>query len=171
MKPDLIVLGVVTRPHGLRGEARVRRFHQGSSLLLELDRVIVRAAEMGERELRVRKSRRSGDVDILLFEGCSRPEDAERLRGAEVMARRAWLPPLEEGEYYHADLVGLTVLEEGVSVGRVIDVIAYPSCDVLAVQSARGVIEIPILEPYVERIDIESSVVHVMHSSDFEPEG
>ncbi len=170
MENDLIVLGVVTRPHGLRGEVRVRRFHPSSSLLLELDRLILRL-DGTLHELRVRKSRRSADVDVLLLEGYSRPEEAERLRGAEVIVRRAWLPALEADEHYHADLMGLTVLEAGATIGQVIDVIAYPSVDALVVRSERGLIEIPSLDPYVVGIDIEASIVHVAHSGDFEPEG
>jgi 16S rRNA processing protein RimM len=168
---ERVVLGVVTRPHGVRGEVRVHRFHPGSQLLLELDRVLVRTKDADvERELQVRSSKRSGDADVLLLEGCARPEDAEALRGAELAVPRAWLPEPAEDEHYHVDLIGLRVVEDGADLGTVQDVFSYPSVDVLRVGTARGTIEIPILEPYVVAVDVEGGTIEVAGSADFEPE-
>lgn len=170
-RDERVVLGVVTRPHGVRGEVRVHRFHAGSTLLLEVERVLLRPKDGGvEREVRVRSSKRSGDADVLLFEGCAGPEDAEALRGAELAVPRAWLPEPAEDEHYHVDLVGLRVVEDGTALGEVLEVIAYPSVDALRVRTERGTIEIPILEPYVVAIDAEGGAIEVANSGDFEPE-
>lgn len=165
------MLGAITRPHGVRGEVRVHRFNPDSELLLELDRVLLRRADRPEEldERKVLASKRSGDADVLRLEGIDRVETAEALRGVEVAARRAWLPPPEEDEIYHVDLVGMRVVEAGVELGVVDDVLAYPSVDCLRVVTARGAIEIPVLEPYVVEVDPERRVVEVAHTEDFEP--
>src|SRR5205085_1096493 len=97
---ERVVLGVVTRPHGVRGEVRVHRFNPSSTVLLEIDRVFV-----GDREVRVVSRKRSGDADVLALEGVSRVEDAEALRGATISVPRDRLPELPPGEHYVADLV------------------------------------------------------------------
>lgn len=167
---DRVVLGVVTRPHGVRGEVRVHRFNEDSPLLLELPRLLLVPKDGTEREVVVRSSKRSGDADVLMLEGCTRREDAEALRGAELAARREWLPPLEEDEHYHIDLIGLRVVEAGAELGEVLEVMAYPSVDALRVRTERGTIEIPILAPYVVEVDLDRGVVEVANSADFEPE-
>lgn len=169
---ELVVLAVVTRPHGVRGEVRAHRFNPGSTLLLELDRVVVSPKDGAPpRELAVLGSKRSGDADVLRLEGCERVEHAEALRGAELAVPRAWLPEPAEDEHYHVDLVGLEVREDGAPLGEVLGVTSYPSVDVLRVRTARGVVEIPILEPYVVAVDVEGGTIDVANSADFEPTG
>ncbi|MDQ3037260.1 MAG: ribosome maturation factor RimM [Myxococcota bacterium] len=166
---DRVVLGVVTRAHGVRGEVRVHRFHPGSTLLLELDRLLLRPKEGAEREVVVRSSKRSGDADVLHLDGCARPEDADALRGAELVVPRAWLPEPAEDEHYHVDLIGMRVVEQGADVGEVADVVAYPSVDVLCVRGERGTIEIPIIDAYVVAVDRGARTIEVVNSADFDP--
>lgn len=168
---DPVVLGVITRPHGLRGEVRVRRFNPSSTLLLEVRRVHLWGPDGRRCELSVRSARRSGDADVLGFEGVGSIEAAQALRGAEVAVDRALLPPLAEGEHYHVDLVGMRVFERGVEVGQVLDVLAYPTVDALRIaRSGGGAVEVPILEPYVLAIDPEAGRIDVAYLEDFEAE-
>ena len=168
--PELVVLGVITRPHGVRGEVRVHRFNPTSTLLLELDRVVVRSKDGATRERAIRASKRSGDADVLALEGVVRAEEAEALRGAELCVPPEKLPPPAEGEFYHRDLVGMRVREGERDLGEVLEVATYPSVDALRVKTERGVIEIPILEPYVVAVDSAARTIEVAHSDDFEPE-
>ncbi len=166
---DRVVLGIVTRPHGVRGEVRVHRFNTDSTLMLELDRLLL--VEHGvPREVRVLSRKRSGDADVLGLEGCTSPESAERLRGAEIAVLKRALPQLDDDEHYHTDLVGMRVLEKGREIGTVIAVQSYPASDVLRTRTERGVIEIPLLPPYVLGIDKTGRFVDVPHTEDFEPE-
>jgi 16S rRNA processing protein RimM len=166
-----IVLGVITRAHGVRGEVRVHRMNPSSTLLLELDRVLLREKDGTEREVAIRGRKRSGDADVLLLDGCTRLEDADALRGVEIAVPRSRLPRTEEDEHYHVDLIGLAVHEAGARIGEVAAVLSYPSADVLAVRTERGTLEVPILEPYVVAIDREAGTIEVAHTEDFEPVG
>ena len=96
---------------------------------------------------------------------------AEALRGAEIAVPRTALPALADGEVYHADLVGLRVREGERAIGEVLEVSALPSVDVLRVRTARGTIEIPMVEPYLVAIDVGAGTVDVAHSDDLDPEG
>lgn len=73
-------------------------------------------------------------------------------RGAEIHVPRDALPGLEEGSYYVADLVGLEVLDEnGVAVGRVMDVLPGPANDVLELDSG---LLLPLVEACVREVDL-----------------
>lgn len=64
---------------------------------------------------------------------------AEALRGTALTVARAELPPLAEGEYYHADLIGLPVITpDGEAVGRVVSVENFGAGDVIEVERPDG---------------------------------
>lgn len=64
---------------------------------------------------------------------------AEALRGAALTVPRAELPPLEDGEYYHADLIGLPVATpDGAPVGRIVAVENFGAGDVIEVERPNG---------------------------------
>jgi 16S rRNA processing protein RimM len=64
---------------------------------------------------------------------------AEALRGALVEIDRAALPPLDEGEYYHADLIGLPALDrDGNNIGTVAAVENYGAGDLLEIERENG---------------------------------
>ena len=63
--------------------------------------------------------RDSGKTAVARFEGDRRPIAAEALRGSLVEIDRSALPPLEEGEYYHVDLIGLPAFDQqGNAIGH-----------------------------------------------------
>ena len=73
------------------------------------------------------------------FEGIADRSAAEALRGALVEVDRSALPPLDEGEYYHADLIGLSATDrEGSTVGKVTAVENYGAGDLLEIELADG---------------------------------
>ena len=81
---------------------RLKLFSDSAESLAHHEKLIVGGAE--RRLLAVRDG---GKIAVARFEGVDRPRAAEALRGSLVEVDRAALPPLEEGEYYHADLIGL----------------------------------------------------------------
>jgi 16S rRNA processing protein RimM len=166
----LIALGAVVRPHGLRGEVRVHRFNPESTLLLEQERVWLRR-DGATREMHVKSSRAHGDLVLYVLEGVVGREAAEALRGSEVCLPREALPPPDEDEYYHADLIGLRAVDpSGLELGVVSDVIQYPSTDCLAIDSEAGRREVPILDPYLVGLDLEAGTITLAHAEDFEPQ-
>ena len=82
---------------------------------------------------------RSGKTAVARLEGVGDRTAAEALRGQLVEVDRTALPPLEEGEYYHADLIGLPCIDrEGRPVGTVIAVENFGAGDLLEVELANG---------------------------------
>lgn len=169
MKPErLVALGAVVRPHGVRGELRVHRFNPESTLLLETGVVWLREGH-APREVRVESARAHGASVLLVLEGCRSREAAELLRGAEVCVSREALPPPDEDEVYHADLLGLRVrTDDGAVSGEVVEVLTYPSAECLLVRSEEGDREVPFLAPYLVRVDLAAREVVVAHLEDLD---
>jgi 16S rRNA processing protein RimM len=91
---------------------------------------------------------------IVRLSGCASREDADALRGRELQVPA---PPLEEGEYWAADLVGCTVVDGQRVVGEVARMIALPSCEALEV----GSILIPMVHDAIRSIDVEARRIDV----------
>ena len=168
---DLVALGAVARPHGVRGEVRVFRYNEDSRLMDSLERVILRRD--GElRPVRVLSSRPHGKLLLMTFRGTEGRDAAEALRGVEVCIPRDQLPPPDPDEFYHVDLIGLAAQRpDGIQVGTVSDVIRYPSADCLVLQVPGGVLEVPLLRPYVVDVDVAGGTVVVDHLDDFDVRG
>lgn len=126
-------VGVITGTHGLRGEVKVYPTTDDPARFLDLEDVILDAPE-GERRVRIRSVKFFKKFVILGFEGMDRIEDVEKLRRCPLVVDRADALPLEEDEYYVADLIGIAVLlEDGTQIGTLREVIRTGANDVYAV--------------------------------------
>lgn len=94
---------------------------------------------MGGTERRLLSIRDGGKTAVARFEGVDDRADAEALRGSLVEIDRSALPPLEEGEYYHADLIGLPCEDRAsAKVGTVVSVENYGAGDLLEIELEGG---------------------------------
>ena len=120
-----MLLAAVAGAHGIGGEVKLklfthdltpfRSFNGGELTLESLRGNIARFAEVRDRTA------------------------AEALRGATLSVPRSVLPPLEDGEYYHADLIGLAAATDaGDAVGTVVAVENFGAGDVIEIERAEG---------------------------------
>ncbi|MEO5972585.1 MAG: ribosome maturation factor RimM [Sphingomicrobium sp.] len=129
-----IALAAVAGAHGVTGEVRLKLFAQGAASLAAHKRLVV-----GGNDLALVSLRPDAKGAVARFEGISDRTAAEALRGALVEVDRAALPPLEPGEYYHADLIGLPCVDaSGAPVGAVVAVENFGAGDLLEVEQAGG---------------------------------
>lgn len=159
-----VPLAVVTRPHGVRGEVRLRPYDADSELLLDEPEVLLRHPDGVTRAVTFEWIRRANDAFLAKLEGLDDRDEVEALRGAEVLVRRADFPPLEPGEFYVCDVVGAKVVGPGGEVGSIENVVSYPTVEAFVVVPAAGTgakFEIPLLESFVESVDVEAGIVRV----------
>lgn len=143
---DTTRLGYFLGPHGVAGGAKVYVLGDAAQLL-ELPRVWVE----GRGWLRVRRADPLAPGVALHLGGITTREGAEALRGANVYADDADLPPLQEGEYYYHELRGLPVYgQAGERLGEVADVQDGGHQDLLVVSHPAGQGFLPLQAPYVE---------------------
>jgi 16S rRNA processing protein RimM len=160
-EPDFIVIGLLRRAHGVRGEVSVRPVSDHPERFDRLDRVLVR--HHGEtREVVVRGVRGKGRSIILKIDGVDDRTSAQALAGAEIGVKRSDVWPVPEGTYYIFDLVGCRVVGDGGrQIGVIDDVWKMPANDVLAVRSGSREILVPAVKSVIKKIDLERKIVTI----------
>jgi 16S rRNA processing protein RimM len=145
-----ISLAAVAGAHGIKGELRLKLFSDSIDSLSRHQTLYV-----GGAQRRLLSINDSGKMAVARFEGVDDRSTAEALRGALVEVDRSALPPLEEGEYYHADLIGLeAVNRDGNRVGMVAAVENYGAGDLLEIALPDGKTSlIPFREGIADLVD------------------
>ena len=129
-----VALAAVAGAHGVKGELRLKLFAESAESLARHQRLYI-----GARDFALRDIKDGGKTAIARFEGISDRTAAEALRGQLVEVDRAALPPLEEGEYYHADLVGLPCVDDaGSLIGSVAAIENFGAGDLIEVLLPSG---------------------------------
>ena len=146
-----IVIGRVGAAHGIRGELRIIPLTDFPERFAVLREVMV-----GDELLHIESVKPQGKNFLMRFREYTVREDAQKLTGRLLTVARAEAAPLDEGEYYVFDIVGLTVYdEEDNELGTVENVLRTGSNDVYAVRSEDGrEILIPALRKVVRTIDV-----------------
>ena len=134
MTDKRVALAAVAGAHGVKGEVRLKLFTDSAASLARHDDIY-----LGGAQRRLLSVRDAGKTAIARFDGIADRSAAEALRGSLVEVDRSALPPLEEGEYYHSDLVGLACVDrEGQPVGTVVAVENFGAGDLLEVELPDG---------------------------------
>jgi 16S rRNA processing protein RimM len=134
MTDKRVELAAVAGAHGVKGEVRLKLFSDSVASLAQHAKVYV-----GGVEHRLLGVRDGGKTAIARFEGIADRSAVEALRGQLVEVYRADLPPLEDGEYYHSDLIGLSCVDrEGQAVGVVASVENFGAGDLLEIEFPNG---------------------------------
>ena len=134
MSEKRVALAAVAGAHGVKGEVRLKLFSDSAASLASHRNVYV-----GGVERRLLSIREGGKIAVARFEDVADRSAAEGLRGQLVEVDRSALPPLKEGEYYHADLIGLACVDgEGHPVGTVIAVENFGAGDLLEIELPDG---------------------------------
>ena len=147
---DAILVGVVARTHGNRGEVIVNaetdfpeeRFYEGA-------RLMTRAKDGTPGSLEVATMRMHQGRPVILFKGIGSMDEAELLAGTElrIAENEGDADLLEEGEYFHRDLIGCSVVtESGDPVGEVTAVEGDRGNTRLVVRSPRNEVLIPLAD-------------------------
>lgn len=161
-KPQYLVVGEVLRPHGVRGEVRMRVLTENRDQLLDLDYVYLADAPQDERRVRLDLDnvRFNKAYALLTLAGYSSRDEAERLRSKLVMIDQEQTAPLEGEQYYLFQLIGLRVVSNCQAIGHVKEVLQTGANDVYIVESpAYGELLLPAHAETIDSIDFESQVI------------
>lgn len=128
-----VTLAAVTGAHGVTGEVRLKLLGEGFAALKP-------HKSFNHGALSLQKLRDDGKGGaIARFAEIPDRTAAEMLRGTVLTVPRTALPPLEEGEFYHSDLLGLPVITDtGDPVGRVCTVENFGATDIVEIEKTDG---------------------------------
>jgi 16S rRNA processing protein RimM len=156
--PERLALGVLGRPHGVRGELVFHAFNPDGAQLpdLNLPLAVELRRSSGSRAAVVVAARPFKDGALVRLEGVASREDAAALTGHELCVARAELPALADDECYTDDLMGCAVFDlEGRSRGRVTAIFWNGSHDVLTVVDDGGQeLLVPAVREFLASVDL-----------------
>ena len=121
--PDRIAVGIIRKPHGVRGEASVEPWTDSPGRFEELTRVtLVSPDEASTRSVTIESSRAHAGRALVKFAEIGTPEEIADLRDWTIEIEESEARKLEENEYFLHDLVGLTLVDaDGRERGKVVD--------------------------------------------------
>jgi 16S rRNA processing protein RimM len=129
-----VTLAAIAGAHGISGEVRLKLFAEGIESLKRH-----KTFRSGDRGLTLLSVKPGGNGAIARFAEIADRSAAEALRGTLLTVSRDALPPLAEGEYYHADLIGLPCVDpEGATLGAVVAVENFGAGELLEIERPDG---------------------------------
>ena len=164
-EPWDLVIGVVARPHGLRGEVLVESLSDFPERFAELvgQQVLLQSSQFC-RKVQVLQVKWVSDRPCLKLDCSASREQAEGLRRAVLKIPERRAVTLQPGEYFWHQIVGLRVFNQaGEDLGKVTEVMRLPAHDVYVAERAM----VPAVKEIVRVIDLESGTMTV----DLPPEG
>ena len=160
-KPEnLVLMAVIGAAHGIKGELRVKTFTGDPLALAGYGPLFAKDG----RRFNVIDIRPQGTVVVARFKGVGDRSAAEALTGTELFVDRATLAAeLDDEEFYHADLVGLSVVDEQqAQIGKVAAVHNFGAGDILEVNGAglKGVL-VPFTKAAVPAVDLAARTIRI----------
>ena len=149
---EFITIGKIGASHGVKGEFRVIPLTDFPDRFMGLKKIYINSDIFTITSCRYNKQ-----FVILKLEGVESREEAARLNGELIQIKRADAMPLEEGEYYTFDIVGLSVEDTNLGqIGFVKDVLKTGSNDVYLVgqRGEKKEYLVPALKSVVKKIDL-----------------
>jgi 16S rRNA processing protein RimM len=161
--PRFLVVGHLNKPHGTKGELFVWPLTDHPESVYAPGAILfVSLADDGDPDpdappLRIASSREFKRGYLVMFDGVHDRNQAELLRGRYLLKKIDEIPPLEEGEVFYHQLLGIEVVTtEGKSLGTVTEVYELRPADLLEVHGPYGDLMIPFLSHIVVDLDVDA---------------
>ena len=164
MENDFLRIGSVIRPHGVKGEVKVYPTTDDLSRFSTVGYVYLKRAnaETAERH-EIESVKNQNGIVIVKLSGIADMNEAETLRGADLLITRDQSAPLAAGQYFLADLLDLTVKNrEGETIGVVEDVLETKANDVFSIRRTDGSeLLLPNIPECVLNVDLSAKTMTV----------
>jgi 16S rRNA processing protein RimM len=156
MAQDRICIGAIVGAFGVSGEVRLKSFCSTPSDISSYGPL---ASEDGSREFRISLTKPVTGGFGARIAGITTREAAEALRGTSLFVDRERLPSLPDDEFYHADLIGLDVLDTGGNpLGKVTAIHNHGAGDIIEISSTRhkSALLLPFTKAIVPNVDLSA---------------
>lgn len=154
-----VLLAIIGAAHGIKGEVRVKTFTADPMALADYKLLKSRDG----RSFEITAIRPANTVVVVRFKGVTDRNQAEALNGTELFTDRAALPDKDDGEFFHDDLIGLSIRDEtGTTVGKVVSVQNFGGGDILEVDVVghKGAL-IPFTHAAVPDVDVQGGFIKI----------
>ena len=161
-KEDMLQVGFITQTHGIRGEVKVYPTTDDVNRFNELKKAYIDSKE-GLVPVKISGVRYFKNLVILKFKGINNINDVEKYKKCPLLIDREDAVPLEEGEYFITDILGLKVVtDDDKELGTVKDVLQTGANDVYVIQTEDNKeILIPAIKQCILGVDLENKEMKV----------
>lgn len=154
---DKLKIGLITKPHGIKGEMRVTPLTDDSARFKRLKNVIIDGKNYGVCGARV-----AADAVYLSLSGISDRNAAELLRGKFLLVERSDAVPTDEYSFFIADIIGCRVVNENGDLLCVVCEVVSAKTDYFTAKTADGrTVRFPFLRDLLLKVDTENKVITV----------
>jgi 16S rRNA processing protein RimM len=162
MEKNILSIGRIIKPHGVRGRVKVEYFGQDLRRLSLYREIFIEGEKGRPKTYEILEAVPQPPRLILRLRGIEKVEQAEPLTGKEIFVEKKALLELEEGEYYWMDLLGMRVeTDEGKKIGEVREIFPTGANDVYVIEGKRREILLPATEEVIQSIDLKKRVMRV----------
>ncbi|MBY0381080.1 MAG: ribosome maturation factor RimM [Xanthobacteraceae bacterium] len=157
-KAALICVAKIGAAHGVRGEVKLWPFTEDPLAVLDYGPLTTKD---GARQFEVLRARMAKDHLVATLKDIATRNDAERINGVELYIARNQLPGTDDGEYYHADLIGLRAIDSsGRQIGMVSAIHNFGAGDIIEVAPSSGpTLLLPFTNAVVPTVDVAAGHV------------
>ena len=165
-----ICVARIGAPHGVRGQVRLWTFTEDPYAVLDYGPL---ATKDGKRTIEIDNVREAKGHLVATLKGVTDRDAAARLNGVELYISRDALPDTEDGEYYHADLIGLAAVNAaGEAIGRVVAMHDFGAGDIIEIAPPSGpTLLLPFTDAVVPTVDIAGGKVVIDMPGEIEGDG
>lgn len=165
MTKDVFRIGIIANTHGIRGDIKVIPTTEDPNRFLDLKDVLLGDDESKKPLINatVKGVRFFKNVVLVSFEEFNNVDDVIPFKGQNLYVTRENAIPLEEGEYYVKDMIGLKVLtDEGVELGTLIDIIETGANSVYQIKmEGRRDLLVPMIPECSRGVDMDAGTLTV----------
>lgn len=152
--PEFVVIGLIERAHGVRGEVKVKPITDFPSRFENLQTVFLEFPTGKAEKLHVSKACLRQESVYLKLTGINDREAAQRLKGLYLKVPSCEVVTLAPDEFYHFEIIGFEVrATTGEVIGEVAEVMSLPANDVLVVKNDQAEHLVPLIKDVVKEID------------------
>jgi len=164
----MVIMGRVAAAFGIRGWVKIQPFSEFVDSLLDYKTWYVGHENGPWRKVDVVQAETHDKTLAVQFPDCPDRNAAEKLKGLLIAVPRSSLPEQVEGEYYWADLIGMSVVNQaGETLGTVVELLDTGANDVLIVRGNGPDVLIPFLNSVIGPVDLAAKTIQVNWSADF----
>lgn len=155
---NLIEIGFIVKPHGLKGELKLKLHSPESNLILNIDKIYV-----GNQIFKIDYSKKVSNGFLLKFVSKNTRNSIEDLIGKKLFVNKGIIPEAPSGENYYFELIGSKVVYNNVEIGTLIEIVETKANNIYVVKELNGnEILIPKTKSFIKKFNKDKKILEVI---------
>tara|TARA_B100001287_G_C22610580_1_gene494929 strand:- start:405 stop:914 length:510 start_codon:yes stop_codon:yes gene_type:complete len=155
---NLIEIGLIVKPHGLKGELKLKLHSPESNLILNIDEIYV-----DNQIFKIDYSKKVSNGILLKFVSKNTRNSIEDLIGKKLFVNKDIIPLAPSGENYYFELIGSKVVYNNVEIGTLIEIVETKANNIYVVKELNGnEILIPKTKSFIKEFNKDKKILEVI---------